>query len=202
MRCARRSWPLWCGLVASVVVAAVSCGVADERPPNRATSPASSADRAVARAQRAARARARDEQAPAAPAPKRTPTPVAKPPPPPPEPVSTTDAGAADAGDVDAGAPEPTVAAADAGPPASDAGTPEPAASCERICDKVISCMRTLIGDMPPGMNEQRLTRKVRDECMNECTEDIDDHADEAASCLQIDDCSDFLDCIKAIDTD
>ena len=202
-RRARQSWPLWCGLAVSLVVAAGSCGVADERPPNPAAVPASSAERAVARAQRAARARAKAEQAPRSPSPKPRAEPVAKPaPPPPPPPTEPQDAGTPpDAGPVDA-VPDASAVVADAGPPTTDAGPPDPAALCDRICDKVIDCMRALVGDMPPGMDEQRLTSKLRTECMDECTADIDEHAEEAAACLEIEDCSEFLDCIEDIDDD
>ena len=102
-----------------------------------------------------------------------------------------------DAGEADAGE-----AQTDGGPVSTDAGTLDPAASCERMCDKVIACMRSIVGDMPPGMDEGALSRKLRKECMDECTADIDEHADEAAACLEIEDCSDFLDCIKDIDSD
>jgi hypothetical protein len=200
----RSQWPLWSGLVVTVVVAGASCGVADERPPNRASVPASSAERAIARAERAARAHARTEQAPAASAPKPAPKPAAEPPPPADPEPEPEDAGAPDAEPADAGAPDATVVAADAGTPA-DAGPPDPAVLCEKTCDKVISCMRSIVGGggaLPPGIDEERLTSRLREECLAECTSDIDEHLDEASACLEIEDCSDFLDCIKAIDED
>lgn len=92
--------------------------------------------------------------------------------------------------------------ATDAGLPATDAGPPDLGALCRRMCDKVIECMRSLVGDMPPGLDEERLTKKLRQECMDECTADIDAHAEEALACLEIEDCAAFVDCIEAIDDD
>ena len=60
--------------------------------------------------------------------------------------------------------------------------------------------MRSLVGDMPPGVDAERITGKLRKECMDECTDDIEEHVDEAAACLDVEDCSDYLHCIEAID--
>ena len=104
------------------------------------------------------------------------------------------DAGAADGGTLDAG---PLDAAA---PPPAELS---PTSLCERVCDRVIVCMRKLVGsDLPPSVDEERMRNEVRDECLDECTEEIDEHVRDARACLDEEDCKDFLDCIKALDDD
>jgi hypothetical protein len=189
---------LWLSMTATGVVLA-SCSVSD---PRGAEGPAaaSSADRARARAQRVARAQAlEDQDRDDSPRPVASDTPVIEPTSEPeadePEPVAV---------ELDAGADDAAVEAPDAAPtasPSASAAAPAltPDQMCEKLCAKVVECFTTIMGPPPPGLRGE-MTERLREECLNDCSNDIGDHLEEAETCLEIEDCEDFVSCVKALD--
>ncbi len=169
-----------------------------------AAPPASSAERAVARAERQARQDALEEQgdrpeAPAEPDEVDTPEPS---PPQPPEPVaSTTPSEPVDAGVPD-GAVDAAVAPVEAGPPSLET-------LCHTLCARAIACALEMVEETAGGLDPdllERMQEEMREgetRCREECATDMDvadqERMTRAGACLDEKDCEAFLTCMREV---
>ena len=188
-------------LVAGGVIA-LSCSGPSQQTVDgyAATAPASSQQRALARAERKARKKALEEQSDAGPPPDAGPAPEPKP--------MTPDAGALDASgdaETDAGADAAADASADvvdAGPPPEES-LPSNAEICEKLCKRVGECAKEMISAMPPGAPVGEMLANITEECAKECKEQIETSDKErikrALACLDKSDCGQFMECIRTV---
>ena len=187
----------WMAAACLYVGAALTCQGAEYVDDYRANVPASPQQRAEARQQRKARKAALLEQDGGTaeaeePEPARPP-----PPPPPPEPKDAgapeiSDAGVADAGPGDAGAP------------AADAGNPIEAL-CQTLCARAIECAQRMLNDLPPEiakrMREQleEQAKRCREECLREGGKSDAARIARARQCMQEKDCEKFMKCMQDV---
>jgi hypothetical protein len=161
--------------------------------------PASSAERAQARAERSARQKALAEQSArtdAGPPPEPTP-----PLPPPPEPVVEVPDAGVDVVVVDAAADAaPPVASADAAPP------PVPGDLCNRICARVVACAKEIMGSGAPDVGGgvfNEMVQNIGKECASKCAQEVAkgdrQRLQQAEKCLEAKDCDAFSECVRSV---